>query len=61
MVIFDNSFLGGGKKSELIQESYFTFPKHIREQPLFCSMTFFWGGRFSAKSAANKIPDVCKY
>lgn len=40
MVIFDNSFLGGGKLG-LIQEPYSTFPRHIREQSLFCSIRFF--------------------
>lgn len=40
MVIFDNSFLGEGKLG-LIQEPCFTFPRHIREQFLLCSVTFF--------------------
>lgn len=36
-VISDNSFLAGGKIG-LIHVSYFTSPRHIREQPLYC----FW-------------------
>lgn len=42
MVIFHNSFLGGGKLG-LNQKSYFTFPRHIREQSLLCSITFLRG------------------